>query len=257
MKFGLVFLCLILFSFISAVQAQSNCALSVPIIESQYKDNNKAKKLADLNLDLLQLLAATADCELFLIKVPWSRALTMLKTGDLSLMMTLSESAERRQFFDFIGSHYMEEVVLIIHKDHLGKVKNISDIINLPGQVAVLRDGFYGETFKQLQKNSEYSEKLLYANNVPHKMNLLEHKRVIGLIEERHQYQLWASQNPITARSYKEHLVLNRNPVYFAASRKGLTQQQRDHLRQSWLKVYGSDAHLAILSKYGWSLQLN
>lgn len=257
MRFFFVFIWLTLVSSMSAAQVQPDCILSVPIIESQYKNTHQAKKLTALNRELLKLLATTANCELVMIKVPWSRGLALLKTGELSLMMTMSESSERSLFFDFIGSHYIEEVILILHKDYAGKVKHLSDIINLPGQVAVLRDGFYGETFKQLQKNSEYSEKLLYANNVPHKMSLLEHKRVIGLIEERHQYQLWAAQNPLQASLYREHLVVNLNPVYFAASRKGLTQQQRDHLRQSWAKVYGSDAHMAILAKYGWSLQLN
>lgn len=257
MKFCFAFFWLTLFSSMSVAEELTDCILSVPIIESPYKDNHQAKKLTALNRELLNLLATTANCKLVMIKVPWSRGLALLKTGELALMMTMSESTERRQFFDFIGSHYMEEVILILHKDYVNTVKNLSDIINLPGQVAVLRDGFYGETFKQLQQNSKYTEKLLYANNVPHKMSLLEHKRVIGLIEERHQYQLWANQNPIQARFYREHLVLNRNPVYFAASRKGLTQQQRDHLRKSWGKVYGSEAHITILAKYGWSLQLN
>lgn len=257
MKFCLAFIWLTLVSSMPVAEELTDCILTVPIIESQYKDNHQAKKLTALNRELLKLLATTANCELVMIKVPWSRGLALLKTGELSLMMTMSESSERNLFFDFIGSHYMEEVILILHKDYVGKVKHLSDIINLSGQVAVLRDGFYGETFRQLQQNPKYTEKLLYANNVPHKMSLLEHKRVIGLIEERHQYQLWANQNPIQARFYREHLVLNRNPVYFAASRKGLSQQQREHLRKSWGKVYGSEAHMAILAKYGWSLQLN
>ena len=257
MKFCFAFIWFTLFSSATLAKMPPDCVLSVPIIESQYKNTHQAKKLAALNRELLELLATTANCRLVMIKVPWSRGLALLKTGELSLMMTMSESTERSLFFDFIGSHYMEEVILILHKDYADRVKSISDIINLPEQVAVLRDGFYGETFKQLQKNSKYSEKLLYANNVPHKMSLLEHKRVIGLIEERHQYQLWAVQHPAQASLYTEHLVVNRNPVYFAASRKGLTQQQRDHLRQSWAKIYGSDAHIAILTKYGWSSELN
>lgn len=254
MKFGTVFIWLSLFSFMPLAHARSECSLSVPVIESKYKNNQQAERFTRLNQELLALLASTAGCHLSLVKVPWSRALAMLKTGELSLMMTMSENEERRLYFDFIGSHSMEEVILVVHKDHVNKVKTLHDILYLPGQIAVLRDGFYGETFNQLLQNPQYTEKLLYANNVPHKMSLLEHKRVTGLIEERNQYQLWAAQNPVPASFYREHLVVNNNPVYFAASRKGLTQQQRDHLRQSWSSVYGSPAHLAILAKYGLSL---
>lgn len=123
------------------------------------------------------------------------------------------------------------------------------------GQVAVLRDGFYGEAFAQLQLQPAFRDKLLYTNNVPQKLSLLEHKRIIGLIEERSQFKQWAKHHAAMAGNFTEHLVINRNPVYFAVSRKGLSPQQRDLLRQSWARVYGSAAHKAILARYGWPLQ--
>lgn len=246
----------LLFSAASAAQSGPDCTLKVPIIESQYKSNDQAVGLAQLNQDLLRLFAASANCELRLIKLPWSRAIAQLRSGELDLMMTMSKSVEREQYADFIGSHYIEEVILILHNDYLSLVRKLSDISDLPGQVAVLRNGFYGEMFDHLQTNSKFREKLLYTNNVPQKLSLLEHRRIVGLVEERTQYQLWAKHHPELSRHLTEHLVVNRNPVYFAASRKGVSQQQRDHLRRSWAKVVGSDAHKAILAKYGWPEQL-
>jgi len=255
MKLSLFFIGLALFSAESAAKPKSQCTLSVPVIEAQYSANHQAIGLANLNRELLQLLATAANCDLRPIKLPWSRGIAMLKAGELDLMMTMSKSAEREQFADYIGSHSVEVVVLILHKDYLSLVKSLPDITHLPGQVAVLREGFYGDRFHQLQQISAFRDKLLYANNVPQKLSLLEHNRVVGLIEERTQYQLWAEHHQEQARDYREHLVLNHDPVYFAASRKGLTQHQRDHLRRSWATVFGSDAHKAILAKYGWSFE--
>ena len=49
--------------------------------------------------------------------------------------------------------------------------------------------------------------------------------------------------------------TLYRNPVYIVASRKGVSEELRQRLRQAWQQLYGSPEHLAILQEFGWSLQ--
>jgi len=257
MKFScLIVFCSLFSSAIFATEKATDCILSAQITEQHYQNSKEPGLWHFLHLELLELLANTANCKLQLVKVPWSRGLSMLQEGQLDLMMTMSKSKEREQFADFIGSHYVEEAVLVLHKDYQTRTQTLADVMWLPGQIGVLREAFYGEEYQRLQQNPDFAKKLLDAKTISHKLGFLERNRVLGVIEDRAQYQEWAKKHPDIARLYSEHLVVNRNPVYFAASRSGMTQQQRDHLRQSWAKVYGSEAHMAILAKYGWSLQL-
>ncbi|WP_419571522.1 substrate-binding periplasmic protein [Rheinheimera sp.] len=258
MNTGVVlFVCLLTVLCSPAFASSLPCHLTVPVTEQPHQSTStEPSRWRALQQELLQLLAQSADCSIQLIKVPWARGLVMLQDGELDLVMTLSKTAERERYADFIGSHYMEEMVLVLRRDYQPLVRTLNDLLQLPGKIAVLRDGFYGEDYRQLRQNPAFERKLQLAQTISHQLAFLQHQRVLGIIGEKAQYERWASSHPEQAADYVEQLLVNRNPVYFAASRKALSQQQRDHLRQSWAKVYGSSAHKAILQKYGWSTVL-
>jgi polar amino acid transport system substrate-binding protein len=209
----------------------------------------------DLHHRLLTLLTDEAGCTLDVIGSPWSRSLTLLQQGKIDLMLTMSYTAERNQYADFIGIHYMEESVLVLHKDQLAKVKQLADIKLLPGPIGVLRDAYYGAAFEQIKTEASYQPFLQYANTLTQKLNMLQRHRVLGMIEDKTQFLEWSRAYPELAATYQISLMLQRAPVYIVASRKGLSEARRQRLHQAWQRVYGKPAHLAILAEFGWSLQ--
>lgn len=209
----------------------------------------------DLHHRLLKLLTDEAGCTLDVIGSPWSRSLTLLQQGKIDLMLTMSYTEQRNTYADFIGIHYMEESVLVLHKDHIAKVKQLTDIKELPGSIGVLRDAFYGAAFEQIKTDAAYQPFLQYANSLTQKLNMLQRHRVLGMIEDKTQFLEWSRAYPELAATYQLSLTLHRAPVYIVASRKGLSEARRQRLQQAWQRVYGKPAHLAILAEFGWSLQ--
>lgn len=240
-----------------SAQAAKPCHLSAGLNEqnsqSKHDHHTDVESWQQLHQELYLLLAKSSDCSLHFVYLPWSRALQLLKIGELDLLLTVSKNKEREGYADFIGSHYNEESVLILRRDLTHKVQQLSDFIALQEQIGVMRYGYFGEKFEQL-KTHGLEARLLYVSTLQQKLELLSHGRVAGIIEDRAQFKAWLNYQPQADKIYKEHLLIHSNPVYFAASIRSMSQQQRDHLRQSWAKVYGSDAHRDILSKYGWSL---
>lgn len=112
------------------------CHLVAHLNESKdtvQKEGLSLPRWYDLHHRLLTLLTDEAGCTLDVIGSPWPRSLTLLQQGKIDLMLTMSYTAERNQYADFIGIHYMEESVLVLHKDQLAKVKQLADIKLLPG----------------------------------------------------------------------------------------------------------------------------
>ena len=209
----------------------------------------------DLHHRLLTLLTDEAGCTLEVIGSPWSRSLTLLQQGKIDLMLTMSYTKERDQYADFIGSHYMEESVLVVHKDYAAKIQQLADIRALPGSIGVLRDAYYGEAFEQIKTEPTYQAFLQYANSLTQKLNMLQRHRVLGMIEDKTQFLEWSREYPDLAATYQLTLTLHRAPVYIVASRSGLSEARRQRLHQAWQRVYGKEAHLAILAEFGWSLE--
>lgn len=223
--------------------------------ESVAKEGLSLPRWYDLHHRLLTLLTDEAGCSLDVIGSPWSRSLTLLKQGKIDLMLTMSFTEERNQFADFIGVHYMEESVLVLHKDYIHQVKQLADIRLLPGSIGVLRDAYYGEAFEQIKSEVSFQPFLQYANSLTQKLNMLQRHRVLGMIEDKTQFLEWSRAYPQLAATYQLSLTLHRAPVYIVASRTALTEARRQRLHQAWQRVYGKEAHLAILAEFGWSLQ--
>lgn len=208
----------------------------------------------DLHQRILRLLTDEAGCTLDVVGSPWPRSLNLLESGDIDLMLTVSYTEERNQFAEFLGVHYMEESVLVIDKQYASRIRKLTDIGLLPGFVGVLRDAYYGEEFEQVKADPDFQQYLLYANTLTQKLNMLKRQRVLGSVEDKTQFVEWNRQYPELAQRYQIVLTLHRAPVYIVASRQGVSKELRQHLKDSWAKVYGSPEHLAILAEFGWSL---
>jgi polar amino acid transport system substrate-binding protein len=237
---------------------ESKCHLLAHLNES--KDNVAKEGLSlprwyELHHRLLTLLTDEAGCTLDVIGSPWSRSLTLLQQGKIDLMLTMSFTEERNQYADFIGVHYLEESVLVLHKDYVNKVKQLSDINQLPGSIGVLRDAYYGVAFEKINNDPAYQPFLQYANSLTQKLNMLQRNRVLGMIEDKTQFLEWSRAYPELAKTYQLSLTLHRAPVYIVASRAGLSEARRQRLHQAWQRVYGKEKHLAILAEFGWSLE--
>jgi polar amino acid transport system substrate-binding protein len=240
-----------------SVRADPPCHFSAGLNEQiSQPDHDHHTDIAswqELHQELYLLLARSSGCSLNFVFLPWSRALQQLQSGELDLLLTVSKNEERQYFADFIGIHYNEESVLILRRDLSYQVHQVRDLIALEGQIGVMRFGYFGETFERL-KSEGLESRLLFVTTLQQKLDLLSHGRVAGIIEDRAQYRAWLKYQPEANKIYEEHLLIHSNPAYFAASISSMSQQQRDHLRQSWAKVYGNAEHRAILATYGWSL---
>lgn len=258
-RFGFVLLTMQAFPALAVNRAvEPACHLLAHLNENKEtvaKEGLTLPRWYDLHHRLLSLLTDEAGCTLEVIGSPWSRSLSLLEQGKIDLMLTMSYTDERNKYADFIGIHYMEESVLVLHKDYIGKVTQLSDIRLLPGSIGVLRDAFYGAAFEQIKIEPSYQPYLQYANSLTQKLNMLQRHRVLGMIEDKTQFLEWSRAYPELAATYQLSLTLHRAPVYIVASRKGLSEARRQRLHQAWQRVYGKPAHLAILAEFGWSLE--
>ncbi len=263
-KIFLLLLCVLPNQLLAAAQTATPASKAEPCFLVAHLNESKADTAAeglslprwyDLHARLLHLLTDAAGCQLKVVGSPWPRSLTLLQQGKIDLMLTMSYTAERAQYADFIGVHYMEESVLVLHKNYLNQVHQLSDINLLPGSIGVLRDAYYGEAFEQLRHEKNYQPFLLYANSLTQKLNMLKKGRVLGMIEDKTQYMEWSQLYPELKQQYRLSLSLHKAPVYIVASKVGVSPRLRQRLHQAWQQVYGKEKHRAILAEFGWALE--
>lgn len=227
-----------------------------PLASSLHQaDKTTLPRWYNLHYRLLKLLTDQAGCQMTVVGSPWARSLTLLKSGQIDLMLTMSYTAEREGYADFIGPHYLEETVLVVEARYAAKIQRLADVILLGRPVAVLRDAWYGAEFAAFVQAEEVQPLLQYVNTVAQKLQLLEKGRVAGVVIDKSQFLEWRRLHPTLAGRYVISQTINEEPVYIVASRSGVPFALRQRLKLAWYAVYGGAAHRAILQEFGWSLE--
>jgi polar amino acid transport system substrate-binding protein len=142
-----------------------------------YKDG----RFQGLEHELLISTADSAGCKLDLWQIPWARALSMLRAGELDLLYGAGYSAERAEFAKFSIS-YREERFVLVTRPGIG---NKADAVSLtdwiqsegaghPRAIGVFRGNVYGEQIERILKDN--------AKNVT-RVELSENDQMIGMLE--------------------------------------------------------------------------
>ena len=202
-----------------------------------------------LDADFAKLLLDSAECRYQFMDLPWARAMDSLKAGALGLMLSVSKTTEREQYFYFIGPQRIETIVLAMDKDNVYDIKQLSDLVNLPKPIAVHRTAYYGDAFQALLDN--HPEHFITVVDNAVKLELLARNKISGFLEEKGNLIYQHQMNPKFAHIYIDDFVINSDPVYFAFSRKALSQIQLDKIKRVFQSSDYQNAHLRLLQKYG------
>ncbi|AZZ96867.1 transporter substrate-binding domain-containing protein [Pseudoalteromonas sp. R3] len=241
------------------------CALFTPLVagcELVVRFENYAaqsrldstSKWHGLDVDFARALLDEAGCGYQFINVPWGRALKMLAEGELDMVLSVSRTPERELFAYFIGPQRMETIVFAMSQQRPYSLHQLSDLFTLPVPVAIQREAFYGPVFNELllrEQAKAESQRFIYVADNQRKLSLLKHGRIAGFLEEKFNVLYQSQHNPDFAQITVSPLVVNREPVYYALSKRSVSAKDIQQLTAAFQRLQHSGRLKQILSKYG------
>lgn len=235
-------LCVAVLTLLSVAPAVG-CELSVRIESDKQSSAAGAynyHRLSRQSYALLTALLAKVSCQLKQQPLPAGRAIKMLEDGELAIMVGMSATEERGQYFYFVGPHHTERMVLVGPKAIAGRITSLTQILTSPGLISVTEGGYYGPKWQALlDKTPELQQRLFYASGNQQKLAMLASGRVMASMEDETVVDELLEQGGLTQR-YTKLLVVHENPVYFAFSRKVISEQRYLQLQQSWQQMQQS-----------------
>ena len=88
-----------------------------------------------LDVELAQAIVHEAGCEIEFQDLPWSRALSYMKSGGLDLMANLTRTPEREAFMAFIGPERLSTRVLIVKVENINlPIAGLDDLLTVAHQ---------------------------------------------------------------------------------------------------------------------------
>ncbi len=116
-----------------------------------------SKNLVGMDVELLDIIGKQAGCEIkWLPMLPWERVLNEIKSGDIMIAPTATDTEERRKYANMIP-YRLDSTKVFVRTEDLDKLKDIhslEDLISKTNFIVGIYTGYhYGSSFEKLYDN--------------------------------------------------------------------------------------------------------
>lgn len=135
-----------------------------------YSFLNDKQQLTGYRIEFMQQLFARLGCHLeILTDSPWKRALMLLESGEIDVLMNASKSAEREAYAWFSKPYEDEKVAVFVaaaQRDQL-QLKQLADIAAKGYSVGIIRGNYYGPQVSALLEQPAFRKYVVEAIDKP------------------------------------------------------------------------------------------
>lgn len=204
---------------------------------------NAAGEWTGLDAELARALVEAAGLTPEFVDLPWSRALQEMESGELHIMMNLSQTEERSAYMHWIGPERFARMVLVVQPDNLAlPIQTLDDLTVVAAErnvwYGIQQDAFYSEEFNaRLENDAEFArwfEAVTEARLNPRKTLS---GRIVGFFEDGDAVAYKLTHDPEYAGLAVHTFVLSESPVYFGVSRAGVSAEILEKLQQAYTRL--------------------
>lgn len=229
-----VFLACLVFLTVAPVRAEVLTACTFPMAPYTFRDSRG--NLKGLEVDLVNALAGEAGLQAEFIEYPWNRALEMLKSGKLDMLMTMTKTPEREEFTHFLGISTWQKFVLFVRKDNAGiRIKTLDDLTRYGYLFGIRQHFHYSDEFNsRLDQDGNFKRHFIAVAQADQNLKRVKNGRLTGCIGDR----ILTGYQVKNVKDYRDLKVLSlpffkTHPVYFGVSRK-ISPEKMEKLQKAY-----------------------
>ena len=209
------------------------------------------KSWSGIDIDYSKALIDAIGCEYRFVAVPWARALQLLKTGDIDMMVNVTKSKAREQDYYFIGPQRHETIRLVSRVGAFDLIETWQQFATLDATLMRQKGSLFDNHFeKALRSNFRLKARLVELRSNEIIMGLIKKRRIDGVFAEqlvlKHRIKHDKTIPPLEIHP----LVMSSIPVYYAFSKKNFTEQQFAQFKQAFEQLQQSDKFKRLSELY-------
>lgn len=157
-------------------------------------------------------------------KLPWSRGIEHLKSGQCTIMTQLSRTPEREEYLHFIGPYAMEEMVLVVKKERVRlAIRSLTGLAEESRRsgllVGIEENAFYSDAFSaRFKSDATFRAQFDFAKLTM--ATMVANDRLFGYFDQRPVISHKIRTMPEYGNLAIHPFVIGRGPVYFGVSKR-------------------------------------
>ncbi|HVK54361.1 MAG TPA: transporter substrate-binding domain-containing protein [Burkholderiales bacterium] len=209
-----------------------------------------------LDVELAEAVIKNAGFQVEYVELSWSRALQLLRSGDLDMMANLTRTVDREAFIRFIGPARISKRVLVVRQENLRiKITNLDELAEASRHTkrpfGIQRDAKYTAAFDaRLAADPNFARHFDAASQgaVLHRRVVASHN--LGFFEDEN-YVIYQLQNNPEFQGLAVHpFTLAIDPVYFGLSKR-LSEASKKKLEAAFERLDKNGTLAKIRTRWG------
>ena len=210
-----------------------------------FRIEGESEDMTGIDIDLTRLLEKRLGVTIIVTRVPWVRALQMMRSGQADLMAGLARTAEREQFI-----HYCEPPYSAIRPAFYKLLRNAAQLNNYKDlrnhSIGFTRASVYFEPFdsdKELKKQSASNEEQLLKMLLGRRFDFL----VGSDIQVDYEIKMRNLGNSVVKATYQPDKT---TPLFFGISRQSHFIKRAPELEKAIAGLLGDGSITKLISQY-------
>lgn len=204
-----------------------------------------------MDVDYSMALLSRVGCQARFVAAPWARGLTMLKDGELDMMLNLSDISERSDYIHLIGPQRIETLRLVSRKGAFGMIASWQDMQQLEAVLLQQRGTYLGQGMEEVLRHNQALRRAL----VPMVLDMRRIDMIIkghadGFFMETSHLAYQLAQDPAYQLIDIHPLEIYSEPVYFGVSKKSVSPPLTLKLQEAYQQMVEAGELQKIENRY-------
>jgi polar amino acid transport system substrate-binding protein len=219
-----------------------------------YQYSDVGGRVAGLDIELVTGVAESIGCNITYQQGTWVDLLSLLKQGNIDMLLGASKTEAREEFAFFSDAYRMEEFSLYIRSgdEERAAYTTLSEFIENGNRIGVVSDYLYGEEVAVLLDDPEKSQ--YFVNAIMGELNIarLLDQDIAGFLEDSFVGASMLRRKALSDLIVAQGITIETGNVYVMFSQQSITQDQLAKFNAQLQKVKQSQLYEDLLKKYSY-----
>ena len=227
------------------------CEKTVRVIDFPPYSVKKEGTWEGLNISISQQLLNSIGCSASYISLPFARALALLKTGEVDMLLQLTETEKRKKYAHFIGPIYDEVLILATREKITYPLRNLTDIAENKLHIAIQRGLHMGTDFQdRYDEDIKFRESFVILSAVEPLLPMVKKRRLDGFFIDELHFDYMKKSNPDFAGMSKQPFAVHKSEVYVGLSKKSFSISEVNKVKERFYQLKRNGSLTSLQNKY-------